>query len=95
VSNPVLYSGWAVPGAVDLTQEQLTFMTDLRTGTRPATAAQNASVIGPLIRANLVRWDDDKGEAASRRKPPGTTFTLTSLGEACLAEHEARERPSG
>lgn len=87
----MLRSGWATPDAVELTQEQLTFMADLRAGTLRATAAQNASVIGPLIRANLVRWDDDTSVAASRRKPPGTTFTLTPLGEACLTEHEARD----
>ena len=78
----MLRSGWATPDAVELTQEQLTFMADLRAGTLRATAAQNASVIGPLIRANLVRWDDDTSVAASRRKPPDTTFTLTPLGEA-------------
>jgi hypothetical protein len=77
---------------VDLTREQIIFLADLRKGTCRATAAQDASVIGPLIRANLVRWDDDPSEAANRRKPPGSTFTLTPLGEACLAEHEAQER---
>jgi hypothetical protein len=35
-----------------------------------------------------VRWDDDQAEWAKRRRPPGTTFTLTSLGEQFLAEHE-------
>ncbi len=74
---------------MDLTREQLAFLADLRRGTCRATAAQDASVIGPLIRANLVRWDDDPSDAASRRKPPGSIFTLTPLGEACLAEHEA------
>ena len=50
-------------------------------------------MIGPLIRANLVRWDDDPAEAAKRRRPPGSTFALTSLGAQSLAEHEARQRP--
>ncbi len=77
---------------MDLTREQLAFLTDLRRGTCRATAAQDASVIGPLIRANLVRWDDDLSNAASRRKPPGSTFTLTPLGEARLAEHEPEAR---
>jgi hypothetical protein len=66
----------------------MTFLVDLRKGTCRATAAQDASVIGPLIRANLVRWDVDPSEAASRRKPPGSTFSLTPLGESFLAEHE-------
>ncbi len=66
----------------------MTFLVDLRKGTCRATAAQDASVIGPLIRANLVRWDVDPSEAASRRKPPGSTFSLTPFGESFLAEHE-------
>ena len=77
---------------MDLTREQMTFLADLRKGTCRATAAQDATVIGPLIRANLVRWDNDPSEAANRRRPPGSTFTITPLGEACLAGHEAQER---
>jgi hypothetical protein len=88
----MLQSGWETPGAMDLTREQLAFLTDLREGTCRATAAQDASVIGPLIRANLVRWEDDPSDAGTRRRPPGSTFTLTRLGEACLAEHEAEGR---
>ena len=75
-----------------LTQEQLAFLADLRQGTRRAAAAQDASVIGPLIRANLVRWDDDTSDAGVRREPRGSTFTLTPLGEAYLVEHEAEDR---
>src|SRR5690349_8547961 len=90
VTDPVLQSGWEALGAMNLTREQLAFLTDLRGGTRRATAAQDASVIGPLIRGNLVRWDDDPSEAVRHRRPPGSTFTLTPLGEACLAEHEAQ-----
>ena len=77
---------------MNLTREQLTFLTDLRMGACRAVAALSASVIGPLIRANLVRWDDDPSETARRRRPPGSTFTLTSLGEQCLAQHEAEQR---
>ena len=77
-------------GTMDLTREQRAFLADLRKGTCRATAAQDAGVIGPLIRANLVRWDDDPSDAGTRRKPPGSTFTLTPLGEVCLAEHDAR-----
>lgn len=73
---------------MELTSEQLAFLADLRIGACRAVAALDASMIGPLIRANLVRWDDDPAEAARRRQPPGTTFTLTSLGEQCLAGHE-------
>lgn len=77
---------------MDLTREQVNFLADLRRGTRRATAAQDASMIGPLIRANLVRWDNDPSETAGRRNPAGSTFTLTPLGEAWLAKHEAWER---
>ena len=70
----------------------MTLLADLREGTCRATAAHDASAIGPLIRANLVRWDDDPSEAANRSRPPGSTFTITPLGEACLAGHEAQER---
>ena len=77
---------------MELTLEQLAFLADLRKGTCRATAAQDASVIGPLIRANLVGWDDDPSQEAGRRNPQGSTFTLTPLGEAWLAEHEAQER---
>ena len=67
---------------MDLTREQMAFLIDLQKGTCRATAAQDASVIGPLIRANLVRWDVDSSEAACRRNPQGSTFSLTPLGEA-------------
>ncbi len=73
---------------MELTSEQLAFLADLRKGACRAVAALDAGMIGPLIRANLVRWDDDPAEAAKRREPPGTTFTLTNLGEQYLAEQE-------
>lgn len=75
---------------MDLTREQVAFLIGLQEGTCRATPAQDASVIGPLIRANLVRWDVDPSKAASRRNPEGTTFNLTPLGKAYLAEHEAQ-----
>ena len=75
---------------MDLTQEQAAFLDDLRKAPARATAAQDATVIGPLIRANLVRWDDAPIEAAERRGLRSSTFTLTALGEASLAEHEAQ-----
>ena len=90
VIDPLLQSGWEAPIALDLTPEQMAFLTDLRKGACRATAAQDAGVIGPLIRANLVRWDDDPCKVAGSTKPSGSSFTLTSLGEACLAQHEAR-----
>ena len=80
---------------MELTRLQLDFLVDLRTGACRAVAGLDAGVIGPLIRANLVRWDDDPAEAAKRRQPPGSTFALTSLGAQSLAEHEARQRPDG
>jgi len=73
---------------MELTSEQVAFLADLRKGACRAAAALDARVIGALIRANLVRWDDDPDAAAKRRRPPGTTFTLTSLEEQRLAEHE-------
>lgn len=88
--DQVLKSGWQTSGALDLTPEQLAFLIDLRRGTCRATAAQDASVIGPLIRANLVSWDDVPSDGGTGRKPPGSTFTLTPLGEECLAVHDAR-----
>jgi hypothetical protein len=54
---------------------QLTFLADLRQGPRRAGAHLDASMVGPLIRANLVQWDDEPG---------------TGLGACLLAEHEAR-----
>jgi hypothetical protein len=79
---------------MDLTDEQMAFLADLRKAACPAIAALDASMIGPLIRAHLVRWDDDPAAAAKRQRPPGTTFTLTSLGEQYLAEQEARHQPT-
>jgi hypothetical protein len=90
--DTMLQSGWAISGAQDLTHDQFAFLAGLRKGRCPATAAQDAVVIGPLIRANLVRWDDDPSETGTLRKLRGTNFTLTSLGEVCLVEHQARER---
>ena len=83
------------PGAMDLTREQAIFLAELRRGTRSATAAQDASMIGPLIRANLVRWDDDPSESVTRRRSRGSTFNLTLLGEVCLGEHDAQEHLPG
>ncbi len=74
-----------------LTSEQAGFLAELRKGACRATAAQDAAMIGPLIRANLVRWDDDSNQAARRREPRGTIFTLTALGEALLAQHDAQK----
>jgi hypothetical protein len=84
----MLHASWGKTAVMDLTREQVDFLADLRKGTCRASAAQDASVIGPLIRANLVRWDDDPSKAGTDRKPQGSSFTLTELGEASLAEHE-------
>jgi len=77
---------------MDLTRKQLAFLADSRKGMCLATAAQDGTVIGPLIRADLVRWDDNPSEAGTRCKPLGSTFNLTPLGEVCLGEREAPER---
>jgi hypothetical protein len=93
VADITLHPGFEdTPDAMDLTQEQMRFLADLRKGARRAIAAQDATMTGPLIRANLVRWDDDPGEASEQRGPRGSSFTLTALGEVSLAEHEARQR---
>jgi len=68
---------------------ELTFLAGLRRGAWRAAAHLDASMVGPLIRANLVQWDDEAGDAARRRHPPGTTFTLTGPGALLLAQHEA------
>ena len=80
--------------AMELTKAQLSFLADLRLGALRAVAALDACVIGPLIRANLVRWDDDPADSAMRRQHPRTTFALTSLGAHYLAEHETYCRPT-
>ena len=72
------------------TVPQLIILADLRRGPRRADAHLDASMVGPLIRANLVQWDDEPGDTARRRRPPSTTFALTRLGACLLAEHEAR-----
>jgi hypothetical protein len=77
---------------MNLTRQQVAFLADLRTGARRAVRALDASMIGPLIRANLVRWDDDQRETARPRRPLGSTFALTALGEKCLVEQEAQPR---
>jgi hypothetical protein len=92
VTDPILHSGWKAPDAMSPSREQLAFLADSRKGMCLATAAQDASVIGRLIRGDLVRWDDDPSEAVTRRKPPSGTFNLTPLGEACLGKHGAQER---
>ena len=90
MTDPMLRSGWETPSSLNLTQDQMAFLADLRKGSCRATAGQDAGVIGPLIRANLVRWEDDPSQGAGRGKHLGSSFVLTSLGEACLADHEAR-----
>lgn len=66
------------------------FLADLRRGPCRAAPQLDAGVVGPLIRANLVRWEDEPGEAARRRQPPATTFALTNLGAQILREHETQ-----
>lgn len=70
--------------------EQLAFLLELRKGARRALASMDAGIVGPLIRTNLVRWDDDPSAAARRQDPPGSTFALTEQGERLLAEYDVR-----
>jgi len=72
------------------TQRQLDFLADLRRSARRADTHLDACMVGPLIRANLVSWDDEPGDAARRRQPPSTTFALTTLGACLLAEREVQ-----
>ena len=74
------------PIGMELTAAQLTFLNSL--SQQPAVAAHDvdASMVGPLIRANLVRWEDDSDAAARRRLTPGSTFTLTPEGARVLLD---------
>jgi len=76
-------------GLIKLTEQQLAFLSELRQAPRCATAQLDALMVGPLIRANLVQWDDEPGDAARHRQPPGSIFTLTGLGALRLADCEA------
>jgi hypothetical protein len=67
---------------------QAAFLSALRQAPQRAAAHLDASMIGPLIRANLVQWDDEP-DATGRRQVPHSTFSLTHLGAECLAAHEA------
>jgi hypothetical protein len=62
------------------TPAQWTFLADLARGSRATIACQDASMIGPLIRAELVAWTDDAGGPPHRRAEPNATFALTMLG---------------
>lgn len=70
----------------DLTAEQLAFLDELSRAPRSAGAQVDAAVVGPLIRANLVRWEDDPGAAAQRHLTRRSTFSLTESGAQALAD---------
>ena len=73
----------------DLTSAQWSFLAGLRHGPHAATADQDASVIGPLIRSELVDWSDDVIVPRNRRMLPSATFTLTPRGAAHLVKRQA------
>ncbi len=75
---------------MEFSDERVAFLLELQKGARRALASMDAGMIGPLIRANLVRWDDDPSTAARLRDLPGSTFTRTEQGQRMLAEYEAR-----
>lgn len=73
-------------GKMDLTAAQLIFLRALSQHPAAARRSVDASVVGPLIRANLVRWEDDAGATARRSLTPGSTFTLTPEGTQVLRD---------
>lgn len=73
-------------GKMELTTAQLEFLCSLRQASVAAAYNVDASVVGPLIRANLVRWEDDAGAAARRSLTPRSTFTLTLQGVQLLVD---------
>lgn len=75
-------------GKLELTAAQLSYLRALSQHPAAATHNVDASVVGPLIRANLVRWDDDAGAPARRRLTPGSTFTLTPEGAQLLIDSD-------
>jgi hypothetical protein len=74
---------------MQLTPAQWTFMTDLLGGPRVAAACQDASMIGPLIRAELVAWTDEADRPPHRRAEPAASFALTLLGARHMGMHGA------
>jgi len=71
---------------LELTAAQVEFLLSLSQGAIVAAHKVDASMVGPLIRANLVRWEDDAAAAARRRLTPGSTFTLTHEGAQVLLD---------
>lgn len=74
---------------MQLTHAQWGFLTDLRHGPCAAIAGQDASVIGPLIRAGLVAWTDDVAGIRWWRPRPAASFALTMMGAMRMADHDA------
>lgn len=71
---------------MELTTAQLRFLCSLSRAPIAAAHSVDAGMAGPLIRANLVRWEDDAGDAARRSLTPRSTFTLTPEGAQLLRD---------
>ena len=78
---------------LQLTPAQWTFLADLRRRPRAAVASQDASMIGPLIRAALVAWTDDADALPFHRAERRSNFALTMLGAQHLAERDTGGSP--
>lgn len=76
--------------AAALSAKQLAFLTELQVAARPAKADLDPIMIGPLLRAGLVRWGSDPLKPRGRWGSGSPTFVLTRLGARRLADHKAR-----
>jgi hypothetical protein len=73
---------------MQLTPAQWTFLADLRRGPRAAIACLDASMIGPLIRAELVAWTDDADHSSHHHAEPNASFALTLLGASHMGARD-------
>jgi hypothetical protein len=76
-------------GNAALSAKQLAFLSDLRAAARPARADLDATMIGPLLRAGLVRWGGAPEKANGSTRHSHDTFVLTRLGARRLADYKS------
>src|SRR5690349_6194723 len=65
-----------------LTPEQITFLVSLLSGPRRTDDCHDAITVGPLLRLNLIAWDEPDHRLKGRRRP--STFTLSEAGIRAL-----------